>query len=50
MTLGELRKITEGMDDATDIVVMNTFDGEVYTIDDVSVNREAPVIFVETGI
>jgi hypothetical protein len=49
-SLGEFRRITQDMPDDTYLIIMNTQDGDTHAIDDVSVNRNANVAYIETSV
>lgn len=49
-SLGDFRRITQDMPDNTYLVILNTQDGETHAIDDVSVNRNSSVAYIETSI
>lgn len=48
-TLGEFRRLTENLPDDACLVIMSTVTGDTHVIEDISVNRYAPVIYIETG-
>lgn len=53
MTLDEFRQKTEGMPGGTSLVIMNTYDGEIHEISNVSTSRPSelmPVVFLESEV